>query len=374
MGEKDPDNNSDKLQKLVHEFADMDWCSENWGGLDEGMVCTGADAENGPDERHIWVGDSGSPLFRKTGDEEWVQLALVSFGVPDDTMIEWDINTKVATYVDSGWFREVMGDDLDEVCVVEWSDEYHKDNFEKVVDNGLKFRFHGGKHSAGIVLAEALSEDNYLSNGAICDDGVGRHVIRMICHQLGFRYGQRVDCKDLMYDYDDMPRFAISDITCPIGADKTTSDCHWSRPAGNESVPCMSGDFLAVSCSKSAFSFDMKLTAKIRKNGMARYIVKLELIKYGMSQDLKMDAEVSVYNRHQNGTFTQLGEPAHKPRKDFWRGKGDVSGVAVADRCLVGIATLRFSDHMAVSVGACAYDISDEKALESFLEWELDNY
>ena len=74
-------------------------CKEYWGSsIWAGDLCTG-DVQQGTLTAHSWSGDSGGPLFAQIGTE-FVQLALVSYGVSTPDVNAYDVNTNVPYYYD----------------------------------------------------------------------------------------------------------------------------------------------------------------------------------------------------------------------------------------------------------------------------------
>lgn len=145
---------AETLQKLTYNFVSEETCREYWEeSIKDGMVCTGSIPA---DASHSWGGDSGGPLFSTGhGRDSWTLLALVSWGVVDDFVHTWDVNTDVLYFVD--WIRAYTYSYSD----LPWQDvKPHRDARTRLPFNMEKFPLQIQKNDRdGTIRVDLWSED-----------------------------------------------------------------------------------------------------------------------------------------------------------------------------------------------------------------------
>lgn len=355
-GGTERDSLAETLKKLTYKFVSEETCREYWEeSIKDGMVCTGAMPANAS---HSWAGDSGGPLFsteQSDGSDSWTLLALVSWGVSDDSVHTWDVNTDVLYYVD--WIRAYSGMGGD--------------------DGNVTFKFWdmNGSSSKGVVLGSTEPEDDS-SWAVICNDGIGRNEVKALCRYMGFSTGILIDPYSLdgKYDLTEYFSYAATEVSCEYGAEDP-NDCEWTAYEDTQ-VPCVDGQQAAVSCADQAFELEIyEMSSSVNNKGKAKFECYARASRYGMDMDLKDEGEAFIANRNSTGGYSIVmydEDLKYKKKNDYWKGKV-FTDLEYDDRCFICVVGLKNTWHMDLKVDPdCSYGWTDEDVWNEVLEGEDD--
>ena len=226
--EMEADGYATDLKKLEMPIASHEKCGHYWAdfmGINrrvlaaemDGWLCLGVP----PISAHPWSGDSGGPIFVKRADGTFTLLGVFSFMNPPPDVNP--VSTRVLHYLD--WIETMRVAEASQA----WLQLIGGDNEGIVVEN-----YEGEKT-------------------VICENGIGKEEIQVICRSFGYSHGMKIFARDFlskeagMDTYFQTIPFKTSLVSCPGGAMDYFKDCE-RKTMDKSSVPCFSGEQLAVRC------------------------------------------------------------------------------------------------------------------------------